>query len=150
MMVIITALNAAAPSIVLLCCAQMLLTMLNLSPESIPVLSSTMVFVHCLSAQCCLLPAFQVRNVPVYFAWINRISYFSFATDALVANEFTGLDFIVDASTGMSIPAMSTIPDATKTGLSVGGNVAVLAGIAAGCRLLAWGLLEAMAWSNRI
>eukprot|EP00877_Chromochloris_zofingiensis_P009171 jgi/Chrzof1/4507/Cz14g16020.t1 len=93
---------------------------------------------------------YLVRNVPVYFAWINRISYFSFATDALVANEFTGLDFIVDASTGMSIPAMSTIPDATKTGLSVGGNVAVLAGIAAGCRLLAWGLLEAMAWSNRI
>eukprot|EP00775_Hariotina_reticulata_P005944 gene5944-6183_t len=47
---------------------------------------------------------YLVRNVPVYFSWISRISYFSFATDILTANEFTGLQFF-DPSTGSSVPA---------------------------------------------
>lgn len=93
----------------------------------------------------CRLRCLQVRNVPVYFSWVSRISYFSFATDILTANEFDGLQFY-DPSTSSSVPGEALVPDVMKTGLSMAGNVLVLGGITLGCRLLCWALLELAAW----
>lgn len=36
---------------------------------------------------------FMVRDIPVYFKWINKIAYITFATAALAKEEFSGLTF---------------------------------------------------------
>jgi hypothetical protein len=81
----------------------------------------------------------------VYFSWIPRISYFSFATDALVSNEFAGLTFTGGEAGPEGVPGLSLIPAAMHTGLSVGGNLGVLLGITLGCRAICLLLLEAAA-----
>jgi hypothetical protein len=86
-----------------------------------------------------------VRSIPVYFSWIPRISYFSFATDALVTNEFTGLTFTGAEAGPEGVPGLALIPAAMHTGLSVGGNVAVLLGITLGCRAICLAMLEVAA-----
>jgi hypothetical protein len=78
----------------------------------------------------------------VYFAWIGKTSYFSFATDILVTNEFEGLQFSMGASSRLKVNATTLIPDAMKTGLGLYGNLGVLAAITIGCRALSWLLLE--------
>jgi hypothetical protein len=86
-----------------------------------------------------------VRSIPVYFAWIPRISYFSFATDALVTNEFSGLTFTGGEAGPEGVPGLALIPAAMHTGLSVGGNLGVLLAITLGCRAICLALLEAAA-----
>lgn len=87
--------------------------------------------------------------MPVYFAWIQSISYFSFATDVLATNEFSGLAFS-DPATGASVPGEELLPASMRTGLSIGGNLAVLAGITVGVRLLCWATLELAAWRQML
>ena len=36
---------------------------------------------------------FLVRDIPVYFEWIQKSAYISFATAALVESEFDGIQF---------------------------------------------------------
>jgi hypothetical protein len=114
----------------------------------------------------------------VYFAWIGTISYFSFATDILVTNEFQGLQFQLPSdpaqaaaaaalaggtnATPPGAPGLSTpgaegfidavlfIPAAMQTGLTLSGNLAVLFGITVGFRVLAWLLLELAARFRRL
>lgn len=114
--------------------------------------------------------------MPVYFSWIPRISYFSFASDALAINEFTGQAFrappaflnspeaaLLAAAPGAAgglapagdgcalVPAEAFLPTlATASGLGVTGNVLVLFGITVGLRVLAYGLLEAAATLNKV
>ena len=112
--------------------------------------------------------------MPVYFAWIGKISYFSFATDILVTNEFQGLQFklpsdpnqaaaaavLAGAGAGSTaadssstpgwVDATAFIPAAMQTGLSLSGNLAVLFGITVGFRVLAWLLLELAAKLRRL
>ncbi|WIA39802.1 hypothetical protein OEZ86_005855 [Tetradesmus obliquus] len=108
------------------------------SKVGVAVLSILLVFLLSFSG-------YLVRSIPVYFAWIPRISYFSFATDAAAANEFDGLIFTGGEAGPEGVPGLSLLPPAMRTGLSVGGNLGVLLGITAGCRLLCLGLLEAAA-----
>jgi hypothetical protein len=63
---------------------------------------------------------------------------------SLALAEFGGL--LLSAPDGALVPGESLVPAAVHTGLSMWANVAVLAGIAAGVRLLAMGLLELAAW----
>jgi len=100
---------------------------------------------------------YLVRRIPVYFAWIGKVSYFSFASDILVVNEFEGLRFTLPPDEAAMVPAHMAaasnntvdatlfIPPAMRTGLSLPGNMGVLFGITAGLRLLGWLLLEVMA-----
>ena len=78
----------------------------------------------------------------MYFAWIGKTSYFSFATDILVTNEFEGLKFTMSSESKLKINAVSLIPAGMKTGLGLYGNLGVLAIITVGCRALSWFLLE--------
>ncbi len=52
-----------------------------------------------------------------------------------------GLYFTSEDGTQL-VAATTFVPSAMATGLSVGGNLAVLAGMTVGMRFLAWGLLE--------
>jgi hypothetical protein len=90
-----------------------------------------------------LLPSEQVRTIPVYFAWIQKISYFSFASNILVENEFAGLKFTTPG--GILVPGLPLIPSAMRNGLSLGSNLGVLVGITVGSRLVCLMLLEAAA-----
>lgn len=36
---------------------------------------------------------FLVRDIPIYFKWIQKIAYINFATAALALTEFKGRDF---------------------------------------------------------
>jgi len=87
---------------------------------------------------------YLVRTIPVYFAWIPKMSYFSFASNILVENEFTGLAFTTPA--GVAVPAEPLIPAAMKNGLSLAENMGVLVGITVGSRLVCMLLLEAAAY----
>lgn len=91
-----------------------------------------------------LLLLVQVRTIPVYFAWIQKISYFSFASNILVENEFAGLIFTSPG--GIQVPALPLIPAAMRNGLSLGSNLGVLLGITVGSRLVCLMLLEAAAY----
>jgi hypothetical protein len=86
----------------------------------------------------------QVRTIPVYFAWIPKMSYCSFASNILAENEFAGLMFKTPA--GIAVPAERFIPDAMKNGLSLTGNMGVLVGITLGSRLVCMLLREAAAY----
>lgn len=144
-------LPAAHPAVLMCCMSRTLARSLALAPTC-----PTLLLLHCqplhladhlpalIVAARCSSPA-QVRSIPVYFAWIPRISYFSFATDAAAANEFDGLIFTGGEAGPEGVPGLSLLPPAMRTGLSVGGNLGVLLGITAGCRLLCLGLLEAAA-----
>jgi hypothetical protein len=89
---------------------------------------------------------YLVRRVPVYLAWIQRISYFSYATDVLVSNEFAGLTLSGPGPAGgagdVSVPGEAFVPAAVHTGLGVGGNMAVLLGMTLATRAGTWCLLE--------
>jgi hypothetical protein len=83
---------------------------------------------------------FLVANVPVYFAWINRISFISYAQAALVLNEFKGL-VLYDAA-GQAVEALPLLPASALNGLSVWANIGVVAAMVVGMRLLAFLALE--------
>lgn len=83
-----------------------------------------------------------MRRIPIYFVWMQKISYFTFASAVLVENEFNGLTF---TSALGSLAGSSLIPAAMTTGLSLGANLAVLCGITLGARIVCLLLLEAAA-----
>lgn len=72
------------------------------------------------------------------------MSYFSFASNILVENEFGGLAFLTPA--GRAVPAEPLVPDAMKNGLTLPQNMGVLVGITVGSRLVCMLLLEAAAY----
>lgn len=82
---------------------------------------------------------YLVASVPVYFAWIGKISFFSYAQAALVENEFRGL---VLYQAGQSVDAVAALPSGALNGLSVWGNIAVLLGMTLGMRLVAFVAME--------
>jgi hypothetical protein len=87
----------------------------------------------------------QVRTIPPYLEWISRVSFFSYASNVLILNEFEGLTFTGSGPAGLAVLGEALIPGAACNGLSLGGNWGVLLGITVGCRLLCLGLLEAAA-----
>ena len=89
---------------------------------------------------------FMVASVPVYFAWISRISFFSYAQAALVQNEFTGLTLFQG---GQPVSALDVLPPTALNGLSLWANVGVLAAMVVGMRVLAFLWLEFGGRANR-
>ncbi len=82
---------------------------------------------------------YLVASVPVYFSWVGKISFLSYAQAALVENEFRGL---VLYQAGQPVDAIAALPSGAVNGLSVGGNVAVLLGMVVGMRVLAFVAME--------
>jgi ABC-type multidrug transport system ATPase subunit/ABC-type multidrug transport system permease subunit len=86
---------------------------------------------------------FLVSDVPVYFAWIGKISYLTYAYAAVVIHDFDETDFVT--SNGEVIPGSELIPPQINNGLSVGVNLLILLGLMVGTRLFAWLALYLMA-----
>jgi ABC-type transport system involved in multi-copper enzyme maturation permease subunit len=88
---------------------------------------------------------FLVSDIPPYFKWVRTVSFLTYAYAAVVTSQFDATDFVCTTGPpacpelGLVIPGSQLIPAQVVTGLSVGGNLAVLLGIAAGARLAAFG-----------
>ena len=76
-----------------------------------------------------------VPQAPVYFVWVQKASYLSYAFSALIENEFTKVAFI-DPTTGERVPGMDVFPPALVTGLTFSQNVGVLAAQVVGMEAL--------------
>lgn len=85
---------------------------------------------------------FLVSDVPVYFKWIGKISYLTYAYDAVVLSEFGNTNFVcvngppscVEA--GAIIPGNELLPNIVQNGLSPGVNLVILLGITIGTRIM--------------
>ncbi|KAL4859144.1 ABC transporter G family member 9 [Chlorella vulgaris] len=99
---------------------------------------------------------FIVADVPVYFRWISKISYLTYAYAAVVQNEFNSVTFYTAG--GEAVPGSQVLSGGVagvslsqvNNGLNVGENLAVLLGIAVGARSLAFAMLTSMAKLKRL
>ncbi|GLC42363.1 hypothetical protein PLESTM_001325100 [Pleodorina starrii] len=78
---------------------------------------------------------FLTTSVPVYFRWMQKTSYLTYAISALVEREFSHITFRNEA-TGEVVPGMQAYPDTLRTGLSYSQNVGVLAAQVAGMEVI--------------
>lgn len=69
---------------------------------------------------------FLISKIPVYFVWVQKTSYLTYAFSALTENEFSKVSF-VDPATGDVVPGMDVFPPTLVTGLTFSQNVGVLA-----------------------
>lgn len=79
---------------------------------------------------------FLVSAVPVYFRWISKISFLTYAYAAVVTQEFDDVTFV--GENGQAIPGSLLIPPQISNGLSVGVNLLILLGITLVTRALAF------------
>ncbi|GLI71094.1 hypothetical protein VaNZ11_016163 [Volvox africanus] len=70
---------------------------------------------------------FLTTTVPVYFRWVQKTSYLTYAYSALVEREFSHVTFY-DQATGATIPGMKAYPASLRTGLTYSQNIGILAG----------------------
>jgi ABC-type multidrug transport system permease subunit len=93
---------------------------------------------------------FLVQSVPVYFRWVSKISYLTYALAAIVVSQFNSTEFVCETGEGCEqgavYPGSSLIPSSVDNGLSPGINLLVLLGITVGCRVLALVLIYASMW----
>lgn len=73
--------------------------------------------------------------MPVYFRWVQKVSYLTYAFSALVEREFSHVTF-VDKITGQKVPGMDAFPSSLRTGLTFNQNVGVVAAQVGGMELL--------------
>ncbi|GFR41627.1 hypothetical protein Agub_g2354, partial [Astrephomene gubernaculifera] len=69
---------------------------------------------------------FLTVKIPIYFVWVQKTSYLTYAYSALVEREFSHITFR-DKDTGEVVPGMDAFPESLKTGLTYAQNVGVLA-----------------------
>ena len=76
---------------------------------------------------------FLVSSVPVYFQWVSKISYLTYALSAIVVQIFDNTDFVCETGNGCEqgavIPGSDLIPPSADNGLSPGINLLILLGI---------------------
>ncbi|KFM27641.1 ATP-binding cassette sub-family G member 2 [Auxenochlorella protothecoides] len=78
---------------------------------------------------------FLVSSIPVYFKWVGKMSYLTYAYTALVQNETQYLTLYTPE--GAPVAASTLVPSQIQNGLSIAVNCVILACIYLGSRLLA-------------
>lgn len=87
---------------------------------------------------------FLVSDVPVYFEWISKISYLTYAYAPIAVSEFGSMDFVCTkgppacAQAGLEVPGSLLVPDTVNNGIAPGYNLLILLGITLGTRVLAY------------
>jgi hypothetical protein len=93
---------------------------------------------------------FLVSDVPVYFAWVGKISYLTYALAAVVGDQFAATTFYCDVAVppsaaggagcfaGGEIAGTELVPAQVANGLSVETNMLILLGLTLGTRALAF------------
>ncbi|KAG2497615.1 hypothetical protein HYH03_004359 [Edaphochlamys debaryana] len=102
----------------------------------------------CLMA-CLAFGGFLTTEVPPYFVWIHKASYFTYAYSALMHTELSRVVF-VDPQTGGAVPGMQAFPRQLVTGLSYAGNVGVLAAQCAGMEAIKLASFHVAHWTDRL
>ena len=90
---------------------------------------------------------FLVSDVPVYFRWVSKISYLTYAFAAISISQFDSTEFVCTSGTncveGQTYQGSEVIPPGVDNGISPGINLVILLCITIGCRiitfLLIWG-----------
>ncbi|KXZ50553.1 hypothetical protein GPECTOR_16g728 [Gonium pectorale] len=78
---------------------------------------------------------FLTVKTPIYFVWVQKTSYLTYAFSALLEREFSDISFR-DADTGEVLPGMQAFPASLRTGLTYAQNIGVLAGQVGGMELV--------------
>lgn len=99
---------------------------------------------------------FLVSDVPVYFRWISKISYLTYAYAAVMDNEFSNATFYTKG--GEAVPGSkifnNELPETplsgVNNGLSIAANLCVLLGITLAARALCFLLLLGMVKTKRL
>lgn len=88
---------------------------------------------------------FLVSDVPVYFRWVTKISYLTYAYSAIAVSQFDTTDFVCetgnDCTKGETYPGSELLPSSIDNGISPGINLLILLGITVGCRILTFALI---------
>lgn len=79
---------------------------------------------------------FLVTKVPVYFVWVQKASYFTYAFAGLMQDQFTGITFQSESG---PVPGLDLLPSQADTGLSLAGNIGVLVAELGGMELVKLG-----------
>ncbi|GAB4821715.1 hypothetical protein N2152v2_008761 [Parachlorella kessleri] len=110
---------------------------------TLAVLALTFVLLFLLS-----FSGFIISSIPVYFRWIGKISYLTYAFAAVVRSQFDSTMFY--NAEGQPVPGSSVIPPTIDNGIAVGPNLAILLGIMVGTRFLAFLSIELVARTKRL
>lgn len=84
---------------------------------------------------------FLVSKIPIYFRWVNKASYLTYAFAGLSRNEFSGLT-LYDAQ-GQAVDGLSVVPHAVLNQFTVWENMGILAAWWCGMQVLVVGALHA-------
>jgi hypothetical protein len=79
----------------------------------------------------------NIDNIPIYYKWIYYISFFRYSYEALLANEFRGLQFACNNSSCIPTGEVE-LQRLGMADVNIWENVAILAGMAVAYRLLAY------------
>ena len=89
---------------------------------------------------------FLVSDIPVYFRWVSKISYLTYAFAAIAVSQFDTTDFVCSSGKGCEegqvYPGSELIPNSVDNGLSPGINLVILLCITIACRILAYILIR--------
>ncbi|GAX76975.1 hypothetical protein CEUSTIGMA_g4422.t1 [Chlamydomonas eustigma] len=87
---------------------------------------------------------FLLTQVPVYFVWINKISYLTYAYTGIMQSQLSDL-MVQDPNNSTQLVQASTLMSASlNNGLSMSANFGVLAAICVGMELMKLGALQVM------
>lgn len=88
---------------------------------------------------------FLVSDVPVYFRWVTKISYLTYAYSAISVSQFSTTTFVCETGDGCiegeSYPGSELLPPSIDNGISPGINLVILLCITIGCRILTFALI---------
>lgn len=83
---------------------------------------------------------FLVSDVPVYFRWVGKMSYLTYAFAAIGISQFDSTNFVCETGNGCTlgdiVPGSELLPSSIDNGLSSGVNLVILLCITIGCRIL--------------
>ena len=69
---------------------------------------------------CAVLHAHTHVQTPVYFVWVQKLSYFTYAFSALLDTEFAKISF-VDPATGDTVPGLEVREEGREGGRELAG-----------------------------
>lgn len=87
---------------------------------------------------------FLVSSVPVYFKWVSKISFLTYAYNAVLLSEFSDTTFVCETGppacpeAGETYPGLDLLPSSISQSLSAGVNLVILICITIITRFLAF------------
>ncbi|KAG2499529.1 hypothetical protein HYH03_002475 [Edaphochlamys debaryana] len=90
---------------------------------------------------------FLIVKTPVYFVWLQKTTYFTYAYTSLVELELSSIT-LTDPATGQTVPGMQAFPQQIKTSLSYAENIWILFAQFGGMELIKIALFYVTYWTG--